>query len=78
MPILAPGPTLTSFDPFTDNFAVWKSIPSICGPRTYSIIEAYTWASLISPAAGLEFTNPWTLSIDTLDLTDVGTHTLTI
>ena len=76
--MLATGPTVTTFDPFIDNVAVMTSTPSICGPRTYSIVEAYAWASLISPAAGLEFTNPWTLSIDTLDLTDVGTHTLTI
>lgn len=79
--MLALGPTLTPFNPFTDNVALWYTNPSICGPRTYSIVEGYTWATLIPPPPilpGLEYIDPWTLSVETVDIADFGPYTLTI
>lgn len=79
--MLALGPTLTPFIPFTDDVAVGYTNPSICGPRTYSIVEAYTWATLIPPPPVLpdsDYTDPWTLSVETVDIVDAGTYTLTI
>ena len=72
--LLAAGPTTITFNPFADNIAN----PTTCGPRTYTIAEAYPWASIIPPAAGLEHTDPWTLSVSTTDIAHVGTYTLTI
>ena len=76
--MLATGPTETTFMPYTDNVAQQYTNPSICGPRVYTIVEAYSFTTLVAPAAGLEFTDPWTLSITTADILDVGSYVLTI
>ena len=75
--MLAAGPTDTPFTPYTDNVAIWKTNPPICGPRTYTIVEGYPWATLIPPPTD-PFVDPWILSIETLSDLDVGVYTLTI
>ena len=74
----ATGPTETTFMPFTDNVAQQYANPSICGPRVYTIVEAHSFATIAAPALGLEFTDPWTLSITTANILDIGSYVLTI
>jgi len=60
---LAPGPTVVTFLPFSDNAALTYSNPSICGPKTFTIIEGYSFITVTSPASGLDWTDPWTLTV---------------
>lgn len=76
--MLAPGPSTTTFIPFTDNVATAYANPAICGPRIYTIVEAHPFVTLIPPAVGMEFTDPWTISVETPNIPDVGVYTTTI
>jgi hypothetical protein len=76
--VLAAGPSTQTFVPFSDNAAVTYSNPSICGPKAYSILEGYSFVSITPPASGLDWTDPWLLSVQTTLLSDVGVHAATI
>jgi hypothetical protein len=76
--MLATTPTTTTFVPFSDNAAVTYSNPSICGPKVYTILEAYPFVSIGAPASGLNWTDLWSLTLQTSLLSDVGSYMATI
>jgi hypothetical protein len=51
--LLAANPTNATFQPFTDDAAVNFLNPSICGPKVYSIVEAWPFLTITAPASGL-------------------------
>jgi hypothetical protein len=69
-----------TFTPASDSASTTAAVTGLCGPVTYSILEAQpaTFVSIISPGAGLELTNPWTLTALSNNFADVGTWTITL
>ena len=50
---------------------------SICGPKQYTIVEGYSFVSLIPPVSGNNV-DPWTISVTTSNLVDVKSYTVTL
>lgn len=76
--LLAPGPTVAPFNPFSDNVAAQYLNPTICGPKAYTIVEAYPFVAIVPPASGVVETDPWSLSVETPNIPDVGIYTATL
>jgi hypothetical protein len=75
--LLALGPTTIDFLPYTDNVAQSYSNPPICGPKVYTLIEGYPFVTLIPPASGLDYTDAWTISVETPNIPEVGMYIAT-
>jgi hypothetical protein len=74
------GDTQT-FSPATDSRASTASLPGLCDVRVYTIVEAIPqgFITITPPAAGLNvYTDNWSLTCQTNDLTVVGTHNVTL
>ena len=50
---------------------------SICGSLQYTIVEGYSFVSLIPSVSGNNI-DPWTISVTTTSLADIKTHTVTL
>lgn len=50
----------------------------MCGPKAYQIVEAFPFLALSPPSSGVVETDPWTLSLETTNMADVGIYTATI
>ena len=50
---------------------------SICGPKQYTIVEGYSFVSLIPPTSGNNI-DPWTISVTTSNLVDINSYTVTL
>ena len=74
----ASGPTEQTFLPFSDSVAIQFANESICGPRTYTIVEGYTFLQLVPPAIGNEFFDPWTLTLESSNLLEIGSYETTM
>jgi hypothetical protein len=69
------------FTPAIDSAATTAAIPGLCGNRIYSIFETAVqgFVSIEPPALSMDpITNNWTLTCSSINLTDVGTWTLTL
>jgi hypothetical protein len=64
----------------TDSAADIALVPDLCGPRSYVILEAApnAFMSIVPPAAGTEFTSPWTINALSNAFTDVGVWPTTV
>jgi len=73
-------PYTMTFLPATDTQATAAGVPSLCGPRVYSIVEATpaAFTTIIPPAAGEEYSSVWTLSELSTSFADVGVWTMTL
>lgn len=76
--IQATGPTTLEFQPYSDSVGQEYANPSICGSKSYTILEGYPFVSISPPASGLVFNDPWLISIQTSSLLDVGLYTATV
>lgn len=76
--MISTEPTNTTFLPFTDNVAQKYGDTKVCRDKNCYILESYPFTTLFPPESGLLFIDPWTISVDTFDLADVGVYTLTI
>lgn len=65
--------------PATDTAADIAVVPSLCGPRLYSILETQpkNFMTITAPA-GDEFTLAWKLDALSNNFLDAGTHTITL
>ena len=72
-----PTPSTKTFIPFTDSVAKTYLNDSICGPLQYTIVEGYSFVSLIPSVSGNNI-DPWTISVTTTSLADIKTHTVTL
>ena len=65
--------------PATDTAADTAFIPSLCGPRTYTIVEAQpaVFITILQPASD-QYTNAWTLNALSNSLIDVGVWSVTL
>ena len=78
--MVANGPVFVhSFMPATDTVS-GTSNPSLCGNRLYVLtgLPVPITGSIVAPTTGTEFTSPWTLNLQSLSVSDVGTFPLTI
>ena len=68
-----------TFMPATDSAADIALVPSLCGPRTYVILEAQplNFISIIPPA-GDGYINPWTIFAISNSFVDVGVWAVTL
>ena len=64
----------------TDSAADIALVPDLCGPRSYVILEAApnAFMTIVPPAAGTEFTSPWTINALSNAFTDVGVWPTTV
>ena len=69
-----------TFMPATDSAASTAAIPSLCGPRIYTIVEAnpLAFTTIVPPAAGQEYISAWTLSEITSNFAYVGVWPMTL
>jgi hypothetical protein len=65
--------------PATDTAGSTAVVPSLCGPRVYTIVEAQpkNFMSIVAPA-GDAYTQAWTLNALSNNISDVGTWTITL
>ena len=69
------------FAPATDSVATTAAIQNLCGIRVYSIVEsnASNFVSIAAPGAGQDpLIANWTLVYMSMNLGDVGIHTVTL
>jgi hypothetical protein len=73
-------PYTMTFSPATDSKATAAGVPSLCGPRVYSIVETTpaAFTTIVPPAAGQEYSSVWTLSELSNDFAHVGVWTMTL
>ena len=53
-----PTPSTQTYIPFTDSVVLAALIDSICGPYQYTIVEGYSYVSLVSSFSGNSI-DPW-------------------
>ena len=73
-----PTPSTQTFIPFTNSVATAKLNDLICGPLQYTIIEGYSFVSLIPSISGNSI-DPWKISVTTTNLLDINmSYTVTL
>ena len=60
IPLTAKAPTVETYLPFSDNVAQQFGIPAICGPKNYSIVQAYSFVQIQAPV-GDPYADLWTI-----------------
>ena len=67
------------FAPATDTAATFAGVFDLCGPRVYTIVEAIPqgFVSIVAPTTN-EYSSNWTLSMKSVNFTDVGVWTVTV
>ena len=73
-----PTHSTQTFIPFTNSVATAKLNDLICGPLQYTIVEGYSFVSLIPSISGNSI-DPWKISVTTTSLLDINmSYTVTL